>query len=39
LQKKKSDVILTPHLKELSRLCGCELFGAGQAAVRKLDVM
>jgi NAD(P)H-hydrate epimerase len=22
LQKKKSDVILTPHLKELSRLCG-----------------
>ena len=25
LQKKKSDVILTPHLKELSRLCGCEL--------------
>lgn len=23
LQKKRSDVILTPHLKELSRLCGC----------------
>lgn len=25
LQKKKSDVILTPHPKELSRLCRCEL--------------
>ena len=26
-------------LPRSGRLCGCELFGAGQAAVRKLDVM
>ena len=25
LQKKRSDVILTPHPKELSRLCGCSI--------------
>ena len=45
LQKKKSDVILTPHPKELSRLCGCELsqvisdpLGCARQIAEKYDV-
>ena len=45
LQKKRSDVILTPHPKELSRLCGCSIgqviddpLGCAMQLAEKYDV-